>query len=142
MGAIVGKSRKDSRPAMSKGDMEAISRATDIILQRSKRLGSVSKVKPVNNKIVLGCSYPKRQIILTTASEAMRMDVDKRWVESVSAQVARDRPDLVPGSEVEIDIKRWMMEANGLPAFIEETSTHTNKYYVVSPECVEFILNE
>lgn len=127
---------------MSKDDMEAISRASNVISERSKRLGSVSKIKPVNNKILLGCSYRKSIIAMPSASEAMRMDVDKRWIESVSAQVAQDRPDLAAGSEVEIDIKRWMMEANGLPAFIDETATHVRKYYIVSPECAQFVINE
>jgi hypothetical protein len=134
MGVEIGKSRTDTKPSMSAEAMESMSRANQLIAKRSERLGSPSKIKPVNNRILIGFSYPKSTIALPTASEAMRQDVTKRWIECVSDKVADDRPDLIPGSEIEIDVRRWVVEVNGLPCFIEDKPTMVNKYYVVSPE--------
>lgn len=145
MGVKIEKARSELKPAMSRADMDAMSKANDLILARSKNIdekGGLDKIKPVNNKVLLGFSYPKSIIAMPSASEAMRMDVDRRWLVAVSGQVAKERPDMLPGSDVEIDIKRWVVECNGLPCYVEDTVTHTNKYFVVSPECIEYIVEK
>lgn len=142
MGVEIGKKRIEKKPAMEKEAMELMSAEHQKIFERSKKLGDPKKLKPVNNRIMLGFSYPKSIIALPGASDALRMDVDKRWVESVSQQVAKERPDIEPGKRVEINIQRWMMESNGLPAYVEDSGTCTKRYFVVSPECLEFIIDE
>lgn len=125
--------------------MEAMTKANDLVAARSRGIdarGGLGKIKPVNNKVLLGFSYPKSIIAMPSASEALRMDVDRRWIVAVSSQVARERPDMLAGSDVEIDIKRWVVECNGLPCYVEDTPSHTNKYFVVSPECIEYMIEK
>jgi len=143
MGVQIEKSRTELKPAMSKADMDTMSKANDLITARSKGIaskGGLEKIRPVNNKVLIGFSYVKSIIAMPSASEAMRMDVDRRWLVRVSDQVARERPDMLAGSDIEVDIKRWVVECNGLPCYVEDTATHTNKYFVVSPECIEYLV--